>query len=56
MLVFCLCRHVFSRPVPISGKTLFLNEHVGFRSASIINVAVVTAGLITDTIRRAFRE
>lgn len=55
-MVFCLCRHVFSRPVPISGKTLFLDEHVGFRSAFIIHVAVVTAGLVTDTRRRAFRE
>lgn len=52
--MFCLGRRAFSRPVPISGETLFLDEHVGFMH--IINVAVVTAGLIPDARRRAVRE
>lgn len=41
---------MFSRPVPICGKkTSFLDEHVGFRSAFVTNVAPqnMQVGLVT---------
>lgn len=49
--MFLLRRHVFFRPLPISEKELFLEEHIGFRSVFFYKCSCGTSTVMTSTRR-----